>query len=299
MDNELILYDRIEMIKKVIQEYGGQKNFYLSFSGGKDSMVLHTLLDLALPGNFIPRIYSDTGIEYNLMRDFVKKLSLSDGRIMSIPAEVPIRQMLEKDGYPFKSKEHSQILHYYQTHGITTDWVRNYLEIGTKSKFRICPDKLRYQFTPEFKLKVSDLCCKRLKIEPLKRFQHQSKRDFAIVGIRRAEGGRRSRAKCLLMKDGTLKKFQPLVVINDDWENWFLSKYNIKLCKLYYEPYNFLRTGCKGCPFIQDLQHELDVLEKFFPAERKQCELIWKPVYDEYRRLNYRLKPIQVGRKLF
>ena len=32
------------------------------------------------------------------------------------------------------------------------------------------------------------------------------------------------------------------------------------------------------------------MLEKFFPSERKQCEMIWKPVYDEYRRINYRLK---------
>ena len=38
---------------------------------------------------------------------------------------------------------------------------------------------------------------------------------------------------------------------------------------------------------------ELDTLEKYFPNERKQCEIIWKPVYDEYRRIGYRLKPIE------
>lgn len=27
----------------------------------------------------------------------------------------------------------------------------------------------------------------------------------------------------------------------------------------------------------------------YMPIERRQCEIIWKPVYDEYRRLNYRL----------
>lgn len=37
-------------------------------------------------------------------------------------------------------------------------------------------------------------------------------------------------------------------------------------------------------------QKELDTLEQFFPEERKQCELIWKPLYDEYRRIGYRLK---------
>ena len=29
---------------------------------------------------------------------------------------------------------------------------------------------------------------------------------------------------------------------------------------------------------------------KFFPNERKQCEIIWEPVYDEYGRLGYRLR---------
>ena len=26
------------------------------------------------------------------------------------------------------------------------------------------------------------------------------------------------------------------------------------------------------------------------PAEYKQCEYLWKPVYDDYRRLGYRLR---------
>ncbi len=30
-------------------------------------------------------------------------------------------------------------------------------------------------------------------------------------------------------------------------------------------------------------------MEDYLPAEKKQCEYLWKPVYDEYRRLNYRL----------
>jgi hypothetical protein len=33
-------------------------------------------------------------------------------------------------------------------------------------------------------------------------------------------------------------------------------------------------------------QEEVEV----YPAERKQCEILWKPVYAEYRRIGYRLK---------
>ena len=69
-----------------------------------------------------------------------------------------------------------------------------------------------------------------------------------------------------------------------------IKKYDIKLPEVYYPPFNFDRTGCKGCPFNIQIQHELDIMDKLLPQERKQCEIIWKPVYDEYRRIGYRLK---------
>lgn len=104
------------------------------------------------------------------------------------------------------------------------------------------------------------------------------------------EGGERSlRGKCQAFKNGHLS-FHPLIKITKEWEDWFIKEYNIELCELYYPPYNFKRTGCKGCPYSLDLQKQLDVIESLLPNEKKQCELIWKPVYEEYRKINYRLK---------
>ena len=97
-------------------------------------------------------------------------------------------------------------------------------------------------------------------------------------------------AKCFSFVGGKLSFFQPLVPLSEEWEEWFIKEYHIDICDLYKEPFNFRRTGCKGCPFNRYLQEELDTLEEFFPGERKQCELIWAPVYAEYRRLKYRLK---------
>jgi len=34
----------------------------------------------------------------------------------------------------------------------------------------------------------------------------------------------------------------------------------------------------------------LDTLEQVAPTERKRAEWLWKPVYDEYRRIGYRLR---------
>lgn len=71
-DNEFLLHDRLTKIKSVIGKYG-EENFSISFSCGKDSTVLSSLIDMALPGNKIPRVYANTGIEYRLILDFVER----------------------------------------------------------------------------------------------------------------------------------------------------------------------------------------------------------------------------------
>lgn len=62
-ENEFILQDRLGVIRDTINKYG-EDNFYISFSGGKDSTVVHHLVDMALPENKIPRVFANTGIEY-------------------------------------------------------------------------------------------------------------------------------------------------------------------------------------------------------------------------------------------
>ena len=113
MTNEFILQDRLQKIQQIITQYG-EDNFYISFSGGKDSTVLSKLIDIAIPDNKIPRVYADTGIELNMIRDFVYEMQEIDNRIVVIKPSVPIKQMLERDGYPFKSKHHSEMLKIYQ-----------------------------------------------------------------------------------------------------------------------------------------------------------------------------------------
>lgn len=293
-DNEFLLQDRVQKIQQVIGKYG-EENFYISFSGGKDSTVLSALIDLALPDNKIPRVYANTGIELNMIRDFVYKMQKTDNRIGIIEPSTPIKPMLEKDGYPFKSKEHARYVQKYQKDGLNYKSVRAYLKLeptlSGKEIFRACPKKLKYQFTDENTLKISDACCFRMKEEPLGKWAKENNRLYGITGIMRSEKGRRNKSNCLSFKSNcSLHFFQPLVFVTKEWEDWFIEEYCVEICDIYKDPYKFPRTGCKGCPFALHLQEELDTLEKFFPEERKQCEIIWKPVYDEYRRLGYRLR---------
>ena len=286
-DHELLLIDRLAVIKSADDKYDLNSNAYLSFSGGKDSTLLHYLLDEALPGNRIPRVYIDTGIEYQLIRDFVLSMAKNDDRFVIIKPTLPIKATLEKYGYPFKSKEHAFKLHEWQLGNRETNFIKKYLGDGEFS----CPKKLKYQFSDDFKINVSHMCCVKLKKQPIKKWMKDNNKPISITGMRREEGGQRATLKCILTdKKGNVKKFHPLAVVNDDWEDWYIKKRNIRLCELYYPPYNFIRTGCKGCPFNLNLQKDLDTMAERLPNERKQCEVIWKPVYEEYRRIGYRLR---------
>lgn len=321
-ENEFILQDRLGVIRDTINKYG-EENFYLSFSGGKDSTVVHHLLDMAVPGNKIPRVFSNTGLEFKAIVEFVK--SLNDERVEIIQPKKNVPETLQKVGYPFKSKAYSNWLKIYQKHSDAIDpyfeKVRNNehllddydfvhsLPVNAKcviksfygvrereresfidsNKAKV-PNVLRYQFTREFNMKISDQCCVEFKEKPLVEWQKENNRPIKILGLMREEGGRRNRAECIIRKGGKVTSFQPLAKVSKEWEEWFIREHNIELCELYYEPYNFTRTGCVGCPYNIQIQEGLEILEKYLPQERKQAEYLWKPVYEEYRRLGYRLK---------
>jgi len=289
MDNETILFDRLEIIKTMNIKHDLEHNSYLSFSGGKDSTFLHYLLDMAIPNNNIPRVYVDTGISYQKINEFVYNMAKTDKRIIIVKPKLPIKQTLEKYGYPFKSKHHSYMLEKYQRLGMIYG-VKNYLGVGENKVKRECPQKLKYQFSDSFNIRISDLCCLKMKEEPMIQWQKENNKTIAITGIMADEEGRRKNAQCFISRNKKQQFFNPLSKVTKEFEEWFIQKYNIQLCDLYYEPFNFHRTGCMGCPFAIEIQDELDKLQKELPIERRRCEIIWKPIYDEYRRIGYRLR---------
>lgn len=286
-----MLQDRIQKIQSINKQHNLLDNAYLSFSGGKDSTVLHYLIDLALPGNNIPRVFINTGIEYKKIVEFVNEMAKKDSRFIILKPSQNIKEVLKEHGYPFKSKEHAYKWNQWYK-GSKSPRILKYAR--GESGFD-CSKKLLYQFTDSYKenpnIVISDRCCFKLKKEPVHKWAKENKKSITLTGMLGEEGGNRSNIGCLAFKgNGRVDKFHPLIVVTHDWEDWFIKKFDIELCELYYPPYNFDRTGCKGCPFALKLQHNLDVMEKFFPAERKQCEDLWNPVYTEYRKIGYRLK---------
>jgi len=280
---DLTLEDRIAKIQAINNQYNLLDNAYISFSGGKDSTVLHYVIDLALPNNNIPRVFINTGLEYKYIAEFVKELASKDNRFVIVNQTRNIKQTLQQYGYPFKSKEHSLRVEYFNK-GTNSNYIKEY--ISGNGSFT-CPKILLYQFKVRGQYNYSNQCCYKLKKDLAHKWQKLNHKPITITGMRNEEGGNRARLGCL---SNNGKLFHPLIVVDEEWENNFIKEHNIKLCKLYYPPFNFTRTGCKGCPFALDLQKNLDTLKELLPNEYKQCMILWKPVYDEYKRIGYRLR---------
>ena len=84
----------------------GVDGVYVAFSGGKDSTVLLDIVRSIFPD--VPGVFCDTGLEYPEIRDFVKTFD----NIEILKPKMNFRQVIEKFGYPFFSKEISESVYY-------------------------------------------------------------------------------------------------------------------------------------------------------------------------------------------
>ena len=103
----LPLSAKIQMTKRRISEwveYFGEDGVYVSFSGGKDSTVLLDLVRNSYPE--IPAVFVDTGLEYPEIREFVRTFE----NVVWLKPKMNFRQVIEKYGYPFFSKEISECI---------------------------------------------------------------------------------------------------------------------------------------------------------------------------------------------
>ncbi len=91
-------------IRSWVKEFG-EDGIYVAFSGGKDSTVLLDLVRQEFPN--IPAMFVDTGLEYPEIRKFVKQFDNVDW----IKPKMTFRQVIERYGYPFISKEVSECVY--------------------------------------------------------------------------------------------------------------------------------------------------------------------------------------------
>lgn len=126
-------------IRDWVDEYGVD-GVYVSFSGGKDSTVLLDIARRLYPN--IKAAFIDTGLEYPEIRKFVQKFDNVDW----LKPKLTFRQVIEKYGYPFISKEVSECVYgarKFLRGGGTANSTVNSLD--AESMRRITPGGVRQQ----------------------------------------------------------------------------------------------------------------------------------------------------------
>ena len=233
---DFYLYDLKTKFNKI-----NPNEYYLSYSGGKDSHLLYWFIKEYAKIDGIKIVGINTYMEHKEIRERIYKYS----DIVLLPTKKPF-EIKEKYGIPCFSKEQDFYIYYYQ------NAIRNGKEPSKTIKDKIngtyktgynISKKAREYVTSGQAHKITHLCCHYLKKEPARIFEKENNLK-PILGVRAGESTLRKRQyNSCFTKD---RKFTPLWDLTDELENEIYQKYNIEIPKVY----DYIdRTGCMGCPY--------------------------------------------------
>lgn len=220
------------------------KQYYLSYSGGRDSHLLYWFLKIWLYDNdikmwlrfrHIPIIGCNTRMEYpEILRRIIKN---SDKVLLP---ELKPQQIKEKYGSPCFSKSQDEFIKRYQN-GLRSESLMARIN-GNEKQYNI-NNRARTLLLSGKLHKVSPKCCEYLKKKPFKIYEKQTKR-FAILGVRADEGVlRKTQYTSCFNKNG---KFTPIWDLDEETFNEIYKIYSIETPTIYK---TIDRTGCIGCPY--------------------------------------------------
>lgn len=224
------------------------ENYYLSYSGGKDSHFLYWFIKEYLHDDKIEIVALNTYMEHPEIKERMYKYA---NRVL-LPEIKPF-DMKKKWGIPCFSKMQDEFIHRYQL-GCRSESLMKRINprtfIGSdgkeyKSAYCISNKARRLLLgeNGEILHKVSDKCCYELKKKPFRKFERKYKKK-PILGIRSSESfERRMKYKSCFTKSG---KFIPLYDLSDEMLDKIYKRYNIEIPKIYQY---INKTGCFGCPY--------------------------------------------------
>ena len=254
--------DKATYSKLVIQRFyvENRGKVYVSFSGGKDSTVLLHLVRSLYPE--VPAVYSDTGLEFPEIREFVKATE----NVEMIRPEMSFRKVIQTHGYPVVGKEVAHVIEGAQKgkpFGIK--WT-------TISREESLFSKAHYAWLVDAPFKISSDCCDILKKKPMKAYEKESGR-HAIIGTK----GIDSRLRMTnLQRYGEVlnNKCTPLGIwTNEDIWN-YIRAHDLPYCPIYDKGYD--STGCIFCAF--GIMQDRDRFLKLKATHPKQWEYCMRPV---------------------
>ena len=239
--------------------------YYLSYSGGKDSHFLLWFIREYMGETRIPIVGVNTSFEIPEIRDRI----LKNSDIVLHP-ELHRWQIKENYGIPCFSKQQDEYICRYQNGSRSENTMR--AVNGENTLFNL--NQTARELLLSGKLhKVSNKCCKYNKERPMMQYGKETGRK-AIIGTRQSESKTRKAKynKCLTASGN----FTPLYDFSDELMDGLYKEYNIEIPKCY----TYLsRTGCGGCPYGRNtgIETELAMLPRL---QRIQTIKFFKESYD-------------------
>ena len=267
-DVDFYLYDLKTKFDKI-----NPKDYYLSYSGGKDSHLLYWFIKEYAHIDGIEVVGDNTFMEFPEIRDRIYKYS---DKVLS-PTLKPT-EIKEKYGIPCFSKEQDFYIYYYQNGLRNANQPAKTIQQkidGTYDKgFSGISKKAREYVLSGNAHQITHLCCYYLKKKPFHDYEKATGKK-AILGVRSEESLlRKTQYTSCFTSSG---KFTPIHDLTQELEDKIIKQYNIEVPKIY----DYIdRTGCAGCPYGSWKGETEKELELMTDAKREYVTNLFKESYD-------------------
>lgn len=278
---------KIEKTKLRIREWyeHWEGNVYVSFSGGKDSTVLLDLVRELYP--HVKAVFSDTGLEYPEIRDFVRTVDNVDW----VKPTKNFKKIIEEDGYPIISKQNAMFIRQAQTLEKDsksyklrmTGWNDKRQEFGKVGQI---PTK--WKFLVDSDIKVSEKCCNHMKKIPLHLWEKANGKPKPFIGTLAEESENRTKQYlqrgCNAYDSLQRASSQPLGFWTEQDILLYLKNKEIPFASIYgdiiekedgkLETTGESRTGCIFCAFgahLENYPNRFQRLEVRHPNLHEYC----------------------------
>lgn len=263
-----------------------KNEYYLSYSGGRDSHFLYWFIKEYLKRDDIEVVGGNTGMEHI---EIAHRIYNNSDRIL-LPERKPY-EVKETCGIPCFSKEQDYYVYYYQSALRKGKEVPKYIAdkiYGKTEKFALSKKCRNYVLSGKAH-NITHLCCYYLKKKPFHDYEEQSGKK-AILGLRQAESAmRKNQITTCFAKNG---KFRPIHDMPNELLEKIEKEYKIEVPSVYD---CVTRTGCMGCPYgsyAHDTEKELAIIDD---NQRNFCTTLFKESYDILGVTKRIEKPIQLN----
>lgn len=260
----------LKLLKYRFQNKIESEEYFLSYSGGKDSHFLYWFIKEWLEDERIEIVGVNTSFEMPEIRNRI----IRNSDVVLHPA-MNRWEIKKQFGIPCYSKQQDEYIYRYQR-GSRSENTMNAV-MGRNAIFNL-NNSAREALLSGRLHRVSNKCCYYNKELPMMQYGKKTGKK-PIIGVRQSESRTRSaKYETCLQKNGN---FVPIYNFTDKLMDDIYAAYDIPVpnCYIYTK-----RTGCAGCPYGRNVETELALLPEL---QREKVVKYFKESYDQ-KRIEYR-----------